>query len=112
MLRRQAKEGMERRRDMILAALWANSNYDQKEEIRPELSASIDEMYSNAIKQLYGEKMPEQTDLPDTAFFRASPDWKGDKRDGKDAPAPDANLLDIDQQDGLQRFHATEDDDQ
>lgn len=82
---------------MILAALWANSNYDQKEEIRPELSASIDALYTAAIDGLYGRatEMTNENDLPDTAFFRASVDWKGPKTDKPDAPAADANLLDV-----------------
>lgn len=96
---------------MILAALWANSNYDQKENIRPELSASIDELYGAAIDSLYDRgDMTNENNLPDTAFFRASVDWKGPKSDKPDEIKPDDNLLDVTIPDNLRRYLETEED--
>lgn len=71
-VKRHVIEGMERRRDGMIAALWANSNYDDDKGTRSEAIASIEASYEEAMTIVRtGRKHVEEddVDLHNNPFF-------------------------------------------
>lgn len=67
-------EGMEKRRDAMIAALWANSNYDDDKGTRTEVIADIEANYAKAMAIVKAGKKPEATpeeedELKSNPFF-------------------------------------------
>jgi len=72
MLRRQAKEGLERRRDLIIAGLYANPNLDGEEANRSEVVEHVERIFNESIDRLYGYETTEEREEAalDTPFFQ------------------------------------------
>jgi hypothetical protein len=63
---RKAAEEMARRRDLELAAISANTNWDDKEnqDIRRQKVEAINEGYKQGVEILYGTREPENEPDP------------------------------------------------
>ena len=73
-MRRKLMETLERRKEMMIAALWANSGFEGKEgaEARKQAIEELEEHYDEAVKSIMF-KAPVEEDIDDNnPFFAAS----------------------------------------
>jgi hypothetical protein len=75
-MERSLVEALEARKNAIIAALWANSNYDGEGEgkpsPRPQAIEQIEENYANAVQKIRrGRVEPEEDMRDDYGFFAA-----------------------------------------
>lgn len=59
-LRRTIIEGLERRKDSMIASLWANSNYDDEKGTREKAIEEIEGNFQEAVLQLYFSESHQQ----------------------------------------------------
>jgi hypothetical protein len=76
MIRRKAREQLERRRDLTAAAFWANSNYDQPEVNRSDIIQELERRYADVINAIYEDRvvgaLPTTEEVePGNPFFDA-----------------------------------------
>lgn len=77
MVKRQAAESMTRQKEAMMAALYSNPNWDQKDAKRPEQIKEIEKFYSRAIELIYHpERAQEEGEEPDWN----NPFWAAAKR--------------------------------
>lgn len=72
-MKRQLTELLERRKEQMIAALWANSGFEGKEgaDARREAIESLEEHYDRAVETiLFGPEEEEEQDDP-YGFFEA-----------------------------------------
>jgi hypothetical protein len=87
MIRRKARETLERKRDLMVAALWANSNYDQPEVDRAEIIGTIEARYAAVINSIYDGSPVEPSGLPSTEEIEPGNPFFDAMRRGLERPA-------------------------
>jgi hypothetical protein len=70
MVKRQAAEEITRRKLMLVSALYANTNYDEKEARRNEVLREIEQSFDEAVDVLYGGG-PVEEETKGNPFFDA-----------------------------------------
>jgi hypothetical protein len=68
-MRRQLIERLERRKEDMIAALWANSGFEKSED-RTNAIAEIEDNYEQMLRKLLGLDVEEEID-PNNPFFSA-----------------------------------------
>lgn len=72
-MKREIAESLERRRDDMISALWANSNYDDDKGTRKNAIEEITNNFDEAIAQIFGAKQAEEDEIDDdNPFFQAA----------------------------------------
>jgi hypothetical protein len=71
-LTRHAIEGLERRKDQMIASLWSNSNYDDDKGTRTNAIEELEHHYDEAIALiLHGPQDSQEEDIDeDNPFFQ------------------------------------------
>jgi hypothetical protein len=67
--KRRLIESVERRKDQMIAALWANSNYDDDRGTRQKALEEIEERYHEAVLALHGQGETEEQIDTSNPFF-------------------------------------------
>jgi hypothetical protein len=76
-MRRSLVERLERRKEMMIAAFWANSGFEGREgaEARSEAISELEEHYDEAAKHIWAGTTPEdegdEIDTVNNPFFSA-----------------------------------------
>jgi len=72
-MRRTLIEALERRKDGMIAALWANSNWDDKKNTRQTAIEEIESNYKDVIHMILTGQRPEEEKIDkENPFFQAA----------------------------------------
>lgn len=75
-MKRRVVEGLEGRKDQMIAALWANSNYDDDKGTRQKAIEEIEANFQSVISGVFGEgnvgPEEEQIDEENNPFFASA----------------------------------------
>lgn len=76
-MKRLIVEGLERRKDQMINALWANSNYDDDKGTRQKAIEEIEENFQSAVRQVFGKPgdalfEEEEIDEENNPFFKSA----------------------------------------
>lgn len=70
-LKRQAVEGLERRKDQMISSLWSNSNYDDDKGTRKNAIEELEQHYEEATRLiLHGPQVHEEEIDENNPFFQ------------------------------------------
>lgn len=71
-MKRKLVDTLDRRKEQMIASLWANSNYDDDKGTRKNAIEEIEASYDEAVAKIWGDPADEEIETEDTYGFFAA----------------------------------------